>query len=365
MSVMVRGERAEDNTTIQALITESFGGNERRKRTVFKLRQEIAPLQPLSLVAYGDDDDNHVLGSLRFWPCLLPKGEEVPLLGPLVVSSKARQQGIGTALIQEGLARAKAMNYSGVLIVGNPDYYGKFGFRADVVTSLTMPGPVVPLTFMGLCWQPQRWQGVTGDICRIYPPPTNTAEANENSRFLNHCGNQPIAHIHPSVSEAFHQRSSVVLDKALTPAWAREWAMYLANTQEVAIGESWLGKNNQRLLQHRLCHESPLAGYIGALTKAEMIYSLSPINLSPAAAALINPPPGVRLICVAISIGLGDLSAGEISIWQEGEGIVPPFLENSDKGLIIVRLVSIQAWNNLTVQHKAFALLGERLWQKP
>jgi putative acetyltransferase len=36
---------------------------------------------------------------------------------------------IGKALIQEGLARLKALNAQGCCLVGHPDYYRKLGFR--------------------------------------------------------------------------------------------------------------------------------------------------------------------------------------------------------------------------------------------
>lgn len=50
-------------------------------------------------------------------------------LGPLSVLPKYQRQGIGKALIQEGLSRLKAMNAQGCCLVGHPDYYRQFGFK--------------------------------------------------------------------------------------------------------------------------------------------------------------------------------------------------------------------------------------------
>lgn len=47
-----------------------------------------------------------------------------------------QRQGIGKALIQEGLSRLKEMNAQGCCLVGHPDYYRKFGFK-------NMPGLVL------------------------------------------------------------------------------------------------------------------------------------------------------------------------------------------------------------------------------
>jgi putative acetyltransferase len=50
-------------------------------------------------------------------------------LGPASVLPEYQRKGIGKALIQQGLARIKAMNAQGCRLVGHPDYYSKLGFR--------------------------------------------------------------------------------------------------------------------------------------------------------------------------------------------------------------------------------------------
>jgi len=56
-------------------------------------------------------------------------------LGPVSVLPEFQRQGIGTALIVEGLSRLRRLHARGVCLVGHPDYYGRFGFRnaADLV----------------------------------------------------------------------------------------------------------------------------------------------------------------------------------------------------------------------------------------
>jgi putative acetyltransferase len=49
-------------------------------------------------------------------------------LGPVSVLPAFQRQGIGKALIREGLSRLKAMKARGCCLVGHPDYYGKLGF---------------------------------------------------------------------------------------------------------------------------------------------------------------------------------------------------------------------------------------------
>jgi len=49
-------------------------------------------------------------------------------LGPVSVLPDCQRQGIGTALIQEGLSALQAMHARGCCLVGYPEYYGRFGF---------------------------------------------------------------------------------------------------------------------------------------------------------------------------------------------------------------------------------------------
>jgi len=50
-------------------------------------------------------------------------------LGPVSVLPDCERQGIGTALIEEGLARLRAKGARGCCLVGHPEYYRRFGFE--------------------------------------------------------------------------------------------------------------------------------------------------------------------------------------------------------------------------------------------
>jgi len=52
-------------------------------------------------------------------------------LGPVAVSPGRQRQGIGNALVREGLSRLRASGARGCALIGDPDYYGRFGFRSD------------------------------------------------------------------------------------------------------------------------------------------------------------------------------------------------------------------------------------------
>lgn len=51
------------------------------------------------------------------------------LLAPLSVAVEYRNKGIGASLVNEAIARAKALGYPAIVLVGDPAYYGRFGFK--------------------------------------------------------------------------------------------------------------------------------------------------------------------------------------------------------------------------------------------
>ncbi len=88
----------------------------------------------VSLVA---EADGSVVGHVAFSPVAISDGtRDWYGLGPVSVLPARQRQGIGKALIREGLSRLKGMNARGCCLVGHPEYYRKFGFT-------NMPGLVV------------------------------------------------------------------------------------------------------------------------------------------------------------------------------------------------------------------------------
>jgi putative acetyltransferase len=88
----------------------------------------------VSLVA---EIDGEVVGHVAFSPVTISDGNPHWYgLGPVSVLPKHQRQGIGTALIQEGLSLLKARGAQGCVLVGDPAYYQRFGFRNLPVLTL-------------------------------------------------------------------------------------------------------------------------------------------------------------------------------------------------------------------------------------
>jgi putative acetyltransferase len=81
--------------------------------------------------------------------------ETVALLGPLAVHPDHQRRGIGKALIAEGLARLTAEAVTQVLVLGDPAYYSRSGFRPE---SHVVPPYPLPLEWAE-AWQWQRLDG--------------------------------------------------------------------------------------------------------------------------------------------------------------------------------------------------------------
>jgi predicted N-acetyltransferase YhbS len=136
----IRNQAASDSSAVNHLLDLSFGFD-RQKKSAYGLRRGLTPIADLTLAA---EDKGELVGSIQFWPLhlSLTNGTICPpgilLLGPLAVHPDKQSLGIGKALVEEGLARATALGYSGAVLVGDPAYYSKFGFDHGPVAQLLL-----------------------------------------------------------------------------------------------------------------------------------------------------------------------------------------------------------------------------------
>lgn len=164
MSFQIIHERPDDAGLLDPLLDRTFGFDRRRK-TVYRLREGIDPIQALSFVAVAPDGG--LLGSLRFWPIRIgEQGAPAILLGPLAVEPALQGAGIGRGLIGHGLAEAKRIGERLCVVVGDPLYYGRFGFTNAGLAGLILPGPVEAERFQVLELVPGALDGVSGLIHR-------------------------------------------------------------------------------------------------------------------------------------------------------------------------------------------------------
>lgn len=78
-----------------------------------------------------------VVGHIIFTPAL---NKPASLLGPLAVHPDHQRKGVGSALIKAGFDRVKAAGLTKICVLGDPGYYGRFGFAQE--TQLQAPCPI-------------------------------------------------------------------------------------------------------------------------------------------------------------------------------------------------------------------------------
>lgn len=122
MSLVIRPETPADREAIHAVHVGSFP-TAIEARLVDALRE--ARRLWISLVAVEED---RVVGHVAFSPVTLAGAEDGVGLGPVAVLPEWRRRRIADRLIREGLARCRDLGHGFVVLLGDPQYYRRFGF---------------------------------------------------------------------------------------------------------------------------------------------------------------------------------------------------------------------------------------------
>jgi putative acetyltransferase len=128
----------EDRAAIHGVVSAAFGRPDEAE-LVRRLRDDGDAV--LELAAF---EGNTVLGHLLFSALTVdPATIRVAALAPVSVAPTHQNQGVGSALIREGLARCGGLGFHACAVLGDPDYYKRFGFSlgAASVLSSVYSGP--------------------------------------------------------------------------------------------------------------------------------------------------------------------------------------------------------------------------------
>lgn len=127
--VTIRSETDADKRAISEVTLAAFKTLEISHLTEHIIIDALRTAGALSISLVAELD-GQVIGHIAFSPVSMSDGtRDWYGLGPVSVMPEFQRQGIGKALIREGLSRLKALNAKGCCLVGHPDYYRKFGFE--------------------------------------------------------------------------------------------------------------------------------------------------------------------------------------------------------------------------------------------
>ncbi|HVX07976.1 N-acetyltransferase, partial [Humibacter sp.] len=127
--MVIRDARPDDVRAIAQVHAQAFGAS--HGRVVAALVEALhrrAAEDTVSLVTVADDDQ--VIGHVTLTPALLDAPQRlvtISVLSPLAVLPERQGQGVGRALVEDGVARLVQCGVPLVVLEGDPAYYRKLG----------------------------------------------------------------------------------------------------------------------------------------------------------------------------------------------------------------------------------------------
>ena len=154
MEIKIRPETQTDSSEIEAVVVAAFLNAEHTSHTEQHIIQRLrdAGSLTLSLVA---EKNARIVGHVAISPIVLSDDTLNWFgIGPISVIPECQREGIGSKLMREALNKLRELGGRGCVVLGDPRYYSRFGFKAepDIVLPDVPPeyfmaasfGPVIP-----------------------------------------------------------------------------------------------------------------------------------------------------------------------------------------------------------------------------
>jgi len=159
MNIKIRNERADDIAAIARLTETAFQSEEHSSHTEQFIVNALRRANQLTISLVAADGDA-VVGHVAVSPVAISSGATGWYgLGPISVWPERQGQGLGSMLMKEALAELQRLGGVGCVVLGDPAYYGRFGFK--VHSGLVLPG-VPPEYFQVISFGGEL---PTGEVC--------------------------------------------------------------------------------------------------------------------------------------------------------------------------------------------------------
>jgi putative acetyltransferase len=167
MSIKIRAETSGDARTIEAVTAAVFLNAPRTSHTEQYIVDALRRAGKL-IVSLVAEADGLVIGHVAISPVSISDGAPGWFgLGPVSVLPLHQHRGIGSQLTREALGILRGRGACGCVVLGEPEYYGRFGFRAD--PRLVLPG-VPPGYFQALSFDSSMPRGTVRYHQAFTPP---------------------------------------------------------------------------------------------------------------------------------------------------------------------------------------------------
>lgn len=138
MSITIRPESSADAQAIEAVTACAFRDAPHTSHTEQHIVESLrrAGKLVISLVA---EADGRVIGHVAISPVSISDGASGWFgLGPISVLPQHQRRGVGSQLVHEALRLLRGRGACGCVVLGEPEFYGRFGFQPDA--DLVLPG---------------------------------------------------------------------------------------------------------------------------------------------------------------------------------------------------------------------------------
>ncbi len=158
--INIRVESTEDIPQVRTLHERAFA-QPGEANVVDKLRENCP-----DYLALAGEEDGHIVGHFLFTEAVITATDRM-IIGmgsaPMAVMPERQKQGIGSSLVEQGLAILRERGCPFVIVLGHPEYYPRFGFERASKHALSSQWEGVPdEAFMVLVMDQGALEGVSG-----------------------------------------------------------------------------------------------------------------------------------------------------------------------------------------------------------
>ena len=141
-------EAKNDHIEVERLLDLVFTPR-RKLLSSYQLRNTANKVDNLSYVI--KDNSKKVVGSIRFWNVKVDShSSRGLLLGPLAIHPIYQSEGLGEKLVLNGIEKAHSDNWNWIVLVGDLDYYSKFGFSKNPTRGISIRNSLDNSRLLGL-----------------------------------------------------------------------------------------------------------------------------------------------------------------------------------------------------------------------
>lgn len=158
--MIVREETEQDREMVRTVNVAAFE-TASEADLVDALRAQADPV-----VSFVAEDNGEVVGHILFTPMTAPEHPHFKIMGlaPMAVLPDRQKQGVGSAMVREGLEHCRRLRSAAVVVLGHPEYYPRFGFEPASRFGIKSEYDVPDEVFMAMELQPGALDGIEGTV---------------------------------------------------------------------------------------------------------------------------------------------------------------------------------------------------------